>query len=110
MTDFRALLTGLTGGGVEFLIVEGAAATAHGAARLTADLDIVYRRTREDCQRLVTALRDLAPYPRGAPPGLPFRWEEQTIVNGLNFTMTTKYGDLDLLAEILDTMGVNTDA
>jgi hypothetical protein len=51
MTDFRALLTALTDSGVEFLIVGGAAATAHGAARLTADLDIVYRRTQENCRR-----------------------------------------------------------
>jgi predicted nucleotidyltransferase len=100
MTDFRALLAALTDAGVEFLIVGGAAATAHGAARLTADLDIVYHRTQENCQRLVSALRDLAPYLRGAPPGLPFRWEEQTIANGLNFTLTTNYGDLDLLGEI----------
>ncbi len=100
MTDFRALLAALDDAGVEFLIVGGAAATAHGAARLTADLDIVYRRTEENCQRLVAALRDVAPYPRGAPPGLPFRWEEQTIANGLNFTLTTKYGDIDLFGEI----------
>jgi hypothetical protein len=100
MTDFRALLVALTDAGIEFLIVGGAAAIAHGAARLTADLDIVYLRTQENHQRLVAALRDLAPYPRGAPPGLPFRWDEQTIANGLNFTLTTNYGDIDLLGEI----------
>ena len=100
MTDFRALLAVLTDAGVEFLIVGGAAATAHGAARLTADLDIVYRRTEENYRRLVSALGDLGPYPRGAPPGLPFQWGEQTIANGLNFTLTTNYGDLDLLGEI----------
>jgi hypothetical protein len=59
MTDFRALLAVLTDAGVEFLIVGGAAATAHGAARLTADLDIVYRRTEENYQRLVSALGHL---------------------------------------------------
>lgn len=46
MTDFRALLEALTKAQVEFLLVGGAAATAHGSARLTLDLDIVYRRTR----------------------------------------------------------------
>jgi predicted nucleotidyltransferase len=37
---------------------------------------------------------------RGAPPGLPFRWDERTIQAGLNFTLTTTLGDLDLLGEV----------
>lgn len=44
MKDFRELLSGLTGANVEFIVVGGVAAIAHGAARLTQDLDIVYRR------------------------------------------------------------------
>jgi hypothetical protein len=47
MTDFRALITLLANSQVEFIIVGGAAATAHGSSRLTTDLDIVYRRTSE---------------------------------------------------------------
>jgi len=72
MTDFRALISLLAAGGVEFIIVGGAAATAHGSARLTQDLGIVYRRTPENISRLVRALAPHEPYPRGAPPGLPF--------------------------------------
>ena len=37
---------------------------------------------------------------RGAPPGLPFRWDSETIQAGLNFTLTTNLGDLDLLGEV----------
>ncbi len=37
---------------------------------------------------------------RGAPPGLPFRWDERTLRSGLNFTLTTTLGFLDLLGEI----------
>jgi len=73
-----------------------AAATAHGSARLTVDLDVVYRRTSENIARLVSALAPLQPYLRGAPPGLPFDWSEVTIRKGLNFTLTTKLGALDL--------------
>ena len=40
MTDFYELIPVLAKGGVEFIIIGGAAATAHGASRLTADLDI----------------------------------------------------------------------
>ncbi|MGH9602965.1 MAG: hypothetical protein ACRD24_11320 [Terriglobales bacterium] len=45
MTNFEALLLLLAKEELEFIVVGGAAATAHGSARLTKDLDIVYRRT-----------------------------------------------------------------
>ena len=100
MTDFRALLEALAAAGVRFIVVGGAAATAHGSARLTVDLDVVYERSTENLPRLVTALTPHGPYLRGAPPGLPFQWDEETIRRGLNFTLTTTLGDLDLLGEI----------
>jgi predicted nucleotidyltransferase len=100
MTDFRALLQALTQAEVEYVIVGGAAATAHGASRLTLDLDIVYRRTAGNARRLADALIPYSPYLRGAPPGLPFHLDGQTIWNGLNFTLTTALGEIDLLGEI----------
>ncbi len=100
MTDFRALIRLLTHNSVEFIIVGGAAATAHGSARLTEDLDIVYRRTEGNLSHLIRALAPYEPYMRGAPAGLPFRWDELTIQSGLNFTLTTTLGALDLLGEI----------
>ncbi len=100
MTDFEALLRALVGSRVDFLIVGGAAATAHGSARLTNDLDIVYSRSQENIGRLVEALRGFQPYLRGAPPDLPFHYDEETIRAGLNFTLTTTAGDLDMLGEI----------
>ncbi len=100
MTDFRALISLLVNGSIEFIIVGGAAATAHGSARLTEDLDIVYRRTQENVSRLVGALARFGPYPRGAPAGLPFRWDERAIWGGLNFTLITALGALDLLGEV----------
>jgi hypothetical protein len=100
MTDFKALIERLARAKVDFIIVGGVAAAAHGAVRTTLDLDIVYGRTLDNLQRVVGALGDLAPYPRGAPEGLPFRWDARTIANGLNFTLRTKLGDLDLLGEI----------
>jgi hypothetical protein len=101
MTDFRALITLLASSRIEFIIIGGAAATAHGSARLTSDLDIVYRRTSENISRLVSALAPYAPYLRGAPPGLPFNWSEKTVQNGLNFTLITTIGALDLFGEII---------
>jgi hypothetical protein len=101
MIDFPALLRVLHESGVRFLIVGGAAATAHGSARLTQDLDLVYERSRDNLERLVRALAPLEPYLRGAPPGLPFAFDVETLRRGLNFTLTSKLGDLDLLGEIV---------
>ena len=101
MTDFKALLRTLSESGVEFILVGGVAATVHGSTRLTIDVDAVYRRTTENIDRLVLALTPYHPYLRGAPPGLPFRWDAATVKRGLNFTLTTDIGDLDLLGEIL---------
>ena len=100
MTDFERLLGVLSTSGVDFVIVGGVAATIHGSARLTSDLDVVYSRKRENIARLVTSLRPLDPYLRGAPPGLPFHLDEKTVAAGLNFTLTTEAGALDLLGEM----------
>jgi hypothetical protein len=99
VTDFARLLRTLVSGGVEFVIIGGMAATAHGSAHVTVDLDIVYRRTTENVVRLAEALAPLDPYLRGAPPGLPFRFDAETIRRGLNFTLTTAAGDLDVIGE-----------
>lgn len=100
MTDFSALIRTLADAGVDFILVGGVAATVHGSARLTRDVDVVYSRTDENIERLVDALAPLSPYLRGAPPGLPFRWDAETVRRGLNFTLTTHAGDIDLLGEV----------
>lgn len=100
MTDFEALLRTLADNQVAFVLVGGAAAIAHGSARLTQDLDIVYRRSSANVDRLVAALCDYKPYLRGVPAGLPFVWDRTTIARGLNFTLVTSIGDIDLLGEI----------
>ena len=67
MTDFTALLRALVNAQVEFIIVGGVAATIHGSARVTLDLDIVYRRSPENLARLVAGLIPYEPYLRGSP-------------------------------------------
>jgi len=101
LIDLERALQELHRSGVEFIVIGGVAATIHGSARVTQDLDIVYARTPENFARLAAALAPHAPYLRGAPPGLPFRWDAETIRRGLNFTLTTTLGDVDLLGEIV---------
>ncbi len=94
------LLRVLTDGGVQFVIVGGGAATAHGAARPTFDLDICYARDAENLKRLSRTLAPLHPKLRGAPEGIPFLWDAETLRRGLNFILNTDIGPLDLLGEV----------
>lgn len=86
---------------VAYILVGGIAARAHGSARITQDIDIVYARDAANLARLVRALAPYKPYLRGAPRGLPFDWSVATLQAGLNFTLTTTVGDIDLLGEVI---------
>ena len=98
--DPAALLGKLTAHRVQFVLIGGLAMTAHGSAHITQDLDICYSRQKYDIELLVQALAPLHPYMRGAPPGLPFRFDTPTVLAGLNFTLVTDLGDLDVLGEV----------
>ncbi len=100
MTRLELQLRLLAEANVAFIVIGGMAAAAHGSARSTLDLDVVYSRDRDNVRRLVAALAQHKPYLRGAPPGLPFAFDETTIMHGLNFTLTTDVGDFDFLGEV----------
>jgi hypothetical protein len=97
MTDYAGLLQLLAAHRIEYVVGGGVAAKAHGSARFASDFAIVYRRTKGNLSRLVAAFADLHPNLRGAPPGLPFQWDEKTIEHGLNFTLITDLGAIGLL-------------
>lgn len=101
MTDFPTLLRTLADAGVEFIVVGGLASVAHGSSRLTQDVDVVYARNKDNLDRLTRTLAPLHPYLRGAPRGLPFVFDTATLQAGLNFTLETDAGDIDLLGEIV---------
>jgi hypothetical protein len=98
--DLLTFVRVLSGAGVDYIIVGGVAAGIHGALRTTLDLDVVYARHPDNVARMVEALEPYQPYLRGAPPELPFRLDSETMLRGLNFTLTTTLGDLDLLGEV----------
>jgi predicted nucleotidyltransferase len=83
--------------GIEFLVIGGQAATLLGSPLATFDVDLCYRRTVTNLERLAAALMELHPSLRGAPPDLPFRLDAQSLALGCNFTFNTDYGPLDLL-------------
>jgi predicted nucleotidyltransferase len=100
-TDFRRVLRALTDDNIDFIVIGGLAAIMHGVGRTTYDVDVVYARTSANMQRIVKALAPFQPYLRGAIPGLPFKFDERTIRNGLNFTLLTSIGGVDLLGEVV---------
>jgi hypothetical protein len=100
MFDPAAILSELLKQHVELVLIGGLAMRIHGSAHVTDDLDICYSRTATNIAALATALAPLHPYMRGAPPGLPFRFDAETIRAGLNFTLTTDRGAIDVLGEV----------
>lgn len=100
MLHIEHLLMVLCKAEVAFIVIGGMAAVAQGSAYVTADLDICYQRHAQNYQRLSEALRPLHPRLRGAPADLPFVLDTATLRAGLNFTLTTDLGDLDLLGEV----------
>lgn len=94
------LLTTLCKAEVAFIIIGGMAAVAQGSSYVTADLDICYQRHPLNYRRISQALQPFHPRPRGVPTDLPFVLDAATLKAGLNFTLATDIGELDLLEEV----------
>lgn len=64
--NFREILPLLIQHKVRFIVIGGGAAIAHGLARSTYDVDVVYARDAENIRNLAAALQNHQPYLRGA--------------------------------------------
>lgn len=100
VSDVQRILDVLAAAGVEYVVIGGVALVLRGSTRVTIDLDLCYARNPENLERLAAAVAPLHPRLRGAPPELPFIWDAKTLQFGLNFTLTTDLGDLDLLGDV----------
>jgi hypothetical protein len=92
--------------GVEFLVIDGQAEVLMGSPRITYDIDLCYRRTPENLERLAQAIAEVNPSLRGAPVDLPFVLDARALAFGIDYTLNTWVGPLDLLGwvEPLGTM------
>jgi predicted nucleotidyltransferase len=72
--------------GVEFIVVGGQAEALMGSPRVTYDVDLCYRRSPDNLEKLATALGTLNLTLRGAPPELKFRLDAQALALGQNYT------------------------
>ena len=99
-TNYQAALKVLADAGVTFVVIGAYAAVLQGSAQLTRDLDICYERSPQNLRRLAGALAPYHPHLRGAPSGIPFVLDERTLFRGMNFTLETDLGDIDLIGEL----------
>ena len=92
-----AQLAHLTAYGVDFVVVGGIAATMHGSARDTFDLDICPARDPLNLDTLGRALIDVDARLRGAPADIPFVPDGRTLRKIEMLTLDTRFGSLDVL-------------
>jgi hypothetical protein len=91
------ILQQLSADRVEFVLIGGMAGRIHGSPTVTNDLDICYRRTKGNCERLARTLHGLDARLRDFPPDLPSRIDAAVIWQGHNFTFVTDAGFLNCL-------------
>jgi hypothetical protein len=96
----RALLEGLVGGDVQFVVVGGVAGAMQGSPFATNDLDVCYESGRGNVSRLAHVVAQWSPYPRGWESGLSFTMDSRTLRTTPIMTLRTAEGDLDLLDRI----------
>jgi hypothetical protein len=97
------LLRALLDGEVEFVVIGGLAAQAHGSPLITEDLDICFDLDRANLERLAAVLDRLAAIRRQMPDGVRAPLDARALRAGDVFTLRTMFGDLDLLADRIPT-------
>lgn len=91
------LLKRLVAHGVDFVVIGGIALIAHGSARNTRDLDIVYATDPANVDALGAALIEISARLRGVPDEVPFVPDGRTLRRAQILTLDSDEGWLDLL-------------
>ena len=91
-----SMLKGLIDAKIEFVVIGGVAARAHGSPRITEDLDVCYCTEKENLDLLAGLLASWHAYPRGVGSGLPFIMDRRTLETKPVLNLTTDQGALDL--------------
>lgn len=95
--DAAAILDVLRSHRVDYVVIGGMAAVAHGSPLLTEDIDVVPRGHRENLERLSAALDELdAKVRNGDEAPIPFGHDATRLAACVFWNLTTKHGDLDI--------------
>lgn len=100
MNNLARMLARLGGSGVEFVLVGGYAAVAHGVSLVTQDVDICCRFSNENLFRLQTVLAELHPRHRMTPQKLPLELTDELCGRLENLYLETDLCILDCLSEV----------
>ena len=92
------ILRSLLDAGVDFVLIGGLASQVHGSPSLTGDVDICFALDGDNLHRLSDALASMAAIRRGFEPGIHAPLDHRALRAGDVFTLSTRFGDLDLLA------------
>jgi len=109
--DLDRVLATLNRHGVDYLLVGGVSAIAHGATRPTVDFDCLAERSKANLDRLADALKDLHARLRVGgmsdeeSKALPTIIDAKTFEATLTSTWRTDAGDFDVLSAIPDRAG-----
>ena len=100
MIQFRELLRLLVEAKLDFVIVGGLAATIHGVAEPTRDLDVCIAPTRETWTLVADLIRPLNPRDALTPDKRPIRPGVEELVTDRNLYVLTDLGRVDFLGEV----------
>jgi hypothetical protein len=98
--DTEKLLSALLDAGVEFVVIGGTAALAHGATTPTLDLDVAAPFTRDNLERLLAALMPFRPH-HVARRDLGVVWQTPAELEKFRLLLLeTSAGRLDVLGNV----------
>ena len=109
MAEFRPqeILAVLDRHHVRYVLVGGLAAVLHGAPHVTTHVDVAPEESKQNLERLSSALRELDARVRvtGEPDGVPLDPAPQSLARVRIWNLQTRLGDLDLTFEPSGTAG-----
>ena len=97
--ELAAMLRRLDAAGVEFVVIGGIAAIAHGSPQITQDLDIVVATSDANLERLGRALQDMNATLRGVAEDVPFVPDARAFRHIRVLTLDTDEGRLDMMVQ-----------
>jgi len=101
------LLNRLIDAGVEFVVVGGLAATAHGSLVVTESVDVCAPLTQENLTLFINALAHLSPRLCMSRKGRPLPDDPEQLRGFRNPHLVTDFGQVDVLTEVAGISGVN---
>lgn len=99
--DLLGIIEALANDGVRVVLVGGLAASVHGSAHVTWDLDLCYDSAPENVERMVRVLERWNPVPRENPDADTWRLDAASLASAPVTRLRTTIGEVDLFREMI---------